>query len=215
MSTLPSSQPDGARPARGLGDRRREELLDGVMSIIAERGFTAVAVSELARELSCSNSTLYRIAPNKDSLVVLTIGRWGEARLREAETRADEAKTSWERTRNYLRAGAEALMPLSHAFRRDVERFESARVAYRLVSDRFVDRVVSLIEDAVRDGEIRPLNARFLAGLLRHTAALVRDEELLESAGLTAGEALLEIESILFEGLRQRSDPAPRAHEET
>ena len=65
-----------------LDDARRDELLDGVMQIIGERGFSQVTVAELARELKCSAATLYKIAPSKDSLVLLAFCRWGDVGLR-------------------------------------------------------------------------------------------------------------------------------------
>ena len=64
-----------------LDEDRRVEVLDGVMRIIAERGFSDVQMAEVARELRCSASTLYKIAPSKESLVLLAIGRWGDVTL--------------------------------------------------------------------------------------------------------------------------------------
>ena len=66
--------------ATRLANGRREELLDGVMDIISQRGFSQVRISDIARELRCSAASLYKIAPNKDSLVLLAIGRWAERR---------------------------------------------------------------------------------------------------------------------------------------
>ena len=64
--------------------------------IIAERGFSQVTIAELARELHCSAATLYKIAPSKDSLILLAIARWAEV--------------------VFLRAGAEHTHSLSLAF---------------------------------------------------------------------------------------------------
>ena len=46
------------------------------------------------------------------------------------------------------------------------------------------------------------MNPLLMAGLLRHLGRAVRDEDMLEVAGVTAGEALFEVESLLLEGLR-------------
>ena len=115
---------------RRLDDGRREELLDGVMRIIAARGFSEVRTAEIARELRCSVATLYKLAPSKDSLVVLAIARWGELTFADLETRARQGQTASERARAYFRAGAESLRPLSLAFYADIERFESTRLAW-------------------------------------------------------------------------------------
>ena len=130
---------------RRLDDARRDELLDGVMLIIAERGFSEVQVSEMARELHCSVATLYKIAPSKDSLVLLAIARWGELTLADLEVGARRGKTASERARLYFRAGAESTRSLSLAFYADIDRFESTRLAWwTAVVSRYLDRFVEL-----------------------------------------------------------------------
>lgn len=183
---------------------RREELLDGVMEIIAAHGFSQVRVSDLARELHCSVATLYKIAPNKDSLVALAIARWGALTLDHAEDCARQGTTASERARLYFRAGAERLHPLSHAFREDMERFESSRLAYRLLSDGFIDRFDELLDEAVDSGELRPVNTRFLTHVFRHMAVVIRDERALMDSGLTPEQALLELDGFIWDGLRMR-----------
>lgn len=186
-------------------DNRREELLDGVMGIISAHGFSKVTILELAKELHCSSSSLYKIAPNKDSLVMLAITRWGELTLKEIEARALRGGTAVERARLYFLAGAEAIRPLSHDFRSDVERFESMRLAYANVSERFLERLIELLDEAVKAGEIRPVNTHFLAHALRQIAYLVRNEELLSSCGLTASQAIQETQRFIWDGIRVNS----------
>jgi len=193
----------GPRTRRRLDDERRSELLDGVMEIIAARGFSGVGTAELARELHCSEATLYKIAPSKDSLIVLAIGRWGERVLPEFEEQSRRGKSAAERARIYFRAGAGSLHPWSHAFRADVERFESTRMAYRAISDRFIDRFVELLDEAVVAGEVDAVNTRFIAQVFRAMARVVRDEENLATSGLTAEQALLELDGVIWDGIRR------------
>jgi AcrR family transcriptional regulator len=194
----------GQPKRRRLDDARREELLDGVLEIISARGFSGVRTAELARELHCSESTLYKIAPSKDSLVVLAIARWGENVLAEFEERASKGATAGERARLYFRAGAESLRSWSHAFRSDVDRFESTRAAYRAVSERFIDRFVQLLDAAVVAGEIGAVNTRFLASAFRAMALVIRDERILAASDLTAEKAILEIDGLIWDGLARR-----------
>jgi AcrR family transcriptional regulator len=193
---------------RQTADARRGELLDGVMEIIAARGFAGVRVSDIARELHCSLASLYKIAPNKDSLVVLAISRWGDCTLAAAEESAARTATAADRAQRYYLEAAAGVAPLSHAFRRDVERFESTRLAYRLISDQFVNRFAQLIDEAAQAGEIRPVNARFMAGMFMHIAAAIRDEDLLHAAELTAAEALLEVDTVIWGGLLRGCEPS-------
>ena len=188
---------------RRLDDERCNELLDGVMRIVAARGFSEVQISEMARELHCSAATLYKLAPSKDSLVLLAIARWGELTFAELETRAAKGKTASGRARSYFRAGAESLRPMSLAFYADIARFESTRLVWRTtVVDRYIDRFVELVQDAEEAGEIRPVNVRFLGEVLRQIGLVTRDERVLSTSGLTSEQAVLEVDTLLWDGLR-------------
>jgi AcrR family transcriptional regulator len=188
---------------RRLDDERRAELLDGVMRIIAARGFAEVQVAEMARELHCSVATLYKIAPSKDSLVLLAIARWGELALADLEVRAQTGTTASECARLYFRTGAEKTHSLSLAFYADVDRFESTRLAWwTVVVERYLVRFVELVQAAEDAGEIRPVNIRFLAEVLRGISVVTRSEPVLSASGLTHEEAVLQVDSLLWEGLR-------------
>jgi AcrR family transcriptional regulator len=195
---------EAAGVRKRLDEDRRDELLDGVMRIIAERGFSQVTIAELARELRCSAATLYKIAPSKDSLVLLAIGRWGDITLSSLERRALRGETATEQARQYFLGAAESLSPLSLAFRGDVERFESTRAGYQAISDRFVARFVDLLDNAVEAGEMKPMNTQFLGHLLRQINRVIRDQNALRDSGLTSGQAALQVDQLVWDGLRRR-----------
>ena len=188
---------------RRLDDERRKELLDGVMRIIAARGFSGVQISGMARELQCSAATLYKIAASKDSLVLLAIARWGELTFADLEAHAAKGTTASERARAYFRAGAESLHPMSLAFYADIARFESTRLVWRTtVVDRYIDRFVELVQSAEDAGEIRQVNTRFLGEVLRQIGFVTRDERVLSASGLTSEQAVLEVDALLWDGMR-------------
>jgi AcrR family transcriptional regulator len=188
---------------RRLDDERRAELLDGVMRIIAARGFAGVLVSEIARELHCSVATLYKMAPSKDSLVLLAIARWGELTLASLEVSAQQGTTASERARRYFRAGAKSTRPLSLAFYADIERYESTRLAWWTgVVERYLNRFVELVRLAEAAGEVRPVNIRFLAEVLRGISFVTRSERVLSTTGLSHEQAVLEVDSLLWDGMR-------------
>ena len=185
-----------------LDEDRRDELLDGVMRIIAERGFSQVTIAELARELRCSAATLYKIAPSKDSLVLLAIARWADVTFADMEARSAKGKTASERARVYFRVGAERTRPLSLSFYADIGRYESTRLAWWTgVAERYIDRFVELLDAAEKAGEIRPTNTHFLAEVLRQISSLTRNDEVLRASGLSHEQAVLEIDSLMWEGL--------------
>jgi AcrR family transcriptional regulator len=188
--------------ATRLADGRREDLLDGVMRIIAARGFADVRISEIARELRCSVSSLYKIAPSKDSLVLLAIGRWGDLNLADFESRADRGASPSDRARTYFQAGARSVGPMSPEYFRDVQRFESTRVAWLAIVDRYIYRFVELVEDAQAAGEVGPVNTRFLGEMLRQVGFVTRDQGVLSVCDLTSEQAILEVDRIVWDGIR-------------
>jgi AcrR family transcriptional regulator len=187
-----------------LDEDRRGELLDGFMRIIAERGFSQVTIADLARELRCSAATLYKIAPSKDSLVLLAIARWSDGTFAAMEARSAAGRTASERARVYFRTGAERTRPLSLAFYADIGRYESTRMVWWTgVVERYIDRFMELVESAEEAGEIRPINAYLLAEVLRQIGSVTRNDRTLRAAGLTHEQAVLEIDSLIWEGLRK------------
>ena len=195
----------GRNVRRRFDDDRRNELLDGVMRIIAARGFSQVQIAEVAHELHCSAATLYKVAPSKDSLVLLAIARWAEVTFAILEDRARKGKTASERARAYFRAGAERTRPLSLAFYADIGRFESTRLAWwTIVVEPYIDRFVELVEAAEEAGEIRPVNTRLLAEVVRQISVVTRNDSVLNASGLTHEQAVLEVDSLIWDGLRSR-----------
>jgi AcrR family transcriptional regulator len=173
------------------------------MRIIAARGFSVVLVSEIAHELHCSVATLYRMAPSKDSLVLLALARWGELTLASLEVSAQRGTTASERARRYFRAGAQSTRFLSLAFYADIERYESTRLAWWTgVVERYLDRFVELVRLAEAAGEVRPVNIRFFAEVLRGISFVTRSERVLSATGLSHEQAVLEVDSLLWDGMR-------------
>jgi AcrR family transcriptional regulator len=187
---------------RRLDDDRRGELLDGLMGIIAARGFSDVPISEIARELHCSAASLYKIAPSKDSLVLLAIGRWGDRTLQAMEVQAQRRTTASDRARTYFQAGARSVHPMAPAYFVDVMRFESTRAAWLIIVDGYIDRFVELVEEAQAAGEVGPVNTRFLGEMLRQVGFVTRDQRVLAASGLTSEEAILEVDRIVWDGIR-------------
>ncbi len=59
-------------------DKRREELLHGCFDLWAERGYSAVTMREIAKELKVSTGTLYHYFDNKDHLFVQMLSWMGK-----------------------------------------------------------------------------------------------------------------------------------------
>ncbi len=65
-------------PQRSTGKRRVAELLRAGADVIAERGFEAATMAEIAARAGAQIGSLYRFFPNKDALADALIGRYRE-----------------------------------------------------------------------------------------------------------------------------------------
>ncbi len=59
-----------AEVIRGRRTRRQAELLDRLLSLFLDEGFSRFTLDDLAAELRCSKTTLYALAPSKEQLAV-------------------------------------------------------------------------------------------------------------------------------------------------
>jgi hypothetical protein len=96
---------------------------------------------------------------------------------------------------------AERISAQSHAFCLDADRFDSTRLAYRSISDRFIGTLVGIFQEPSRRGRSNPLHTRLLAHAYRQWAVLIRDEEVLGRCGITAGQEMLELERVFCTGI--------------
>ncbi len=195
-------RPEGAkttrqRTARGAARRRH--------GIIAARGFSDVRTAELARELHCSVVDALQDRAEQ--------GQPPSARPRSlGRTRPREVRGSRASGQDRLGAGAPVLpghdgKPASPvALRSAGTSNASTRRTWhtRLISDRFVNRFVELLDDAVEAEEIKPTNTRFLALVFRSISRAIRDEQALRASGLTTEEAALLVDGLIWDGIRNR-----------
>jgi AcrR family transcriptional regulator len=65
-------------PQRSTGKRRVAELLRAGADVIAERGFEAATMAEIATRAGAQIGSLYRFFPNKDALADALISRYRE-----------------------------------------------------------------------------------------------------------------------------------------
>ena len=187
--------------ARRLDGDRTAELLDGAMAVFAARGFAELRMTDLAGELRCSTGTLYKLAANKDSLVLLCLDRWAATTLREMSFAADAQADPLTRARTYWSEMLARVGQLTLKFRGDVERYESTRRQWLRTSDQFIERFSVYLATAMDAGELRRMHPRLLAELLRHISGLLRDAELLADLNMTTSQAFQEIDRFVWHGL--------------
>jgi AcrR family transcriptional regulator len=175
---------------------RQRQLLDQLEELVAAERLADLTMAEIAAEVNCSLRTLYGISPSKEELVLTVVDRRLNRIGRTAIGSLDASLSPLAALRAYLRAANEAVQPETAAFSRD---FAGIPGAERLLDahERYVIAVTqSLLDDAVAEGQIRPVDtasiARVLGGLGREFARPELAEVVAASPKATA-DAIAEI----------------------
>ncbi|MEI5519775.1 TetR/AcrR family transcriptional regulator [Streptomyces brasiliscabiei] len=186
---------------RVVDTRRRDELLRQAEAIILAEGFTAVTMDELTQRLGCSKATLYSLASTKEQLVLAVTRTFFRNATAEIEQAVQAEPDPRQRIRVYLTGVGTAMRRHSNAFYDDMVGYEPTAQIYRKNSAAAAHRVHQMIEEGVQTGVFRALNGHFAAQVVAVTIDALQSGALLESTGLTAGDAFSELGDLLLDGL--------------
>jgi AcrR family transcriptional regulator len=183
---------------------RLEQILDDMLSIIVAEGFSHLTVAVLAERLHCSRTTLYRIAPSKDALVLTVLERLADGSFAEAKGAAAVPGLSQaERISQWIQVVSLWQGKVSTACWLDVSRWQPSAELFARKNDRALGYLGTFIEEGIRTGEFRPANARFAAEMLSRGSLATRDPIVLKATGLTSGEAVAQLGVLILKGLEQ------------
>ena len=150
---------------RRLTDRQRQ-VIDTLEELVAQGELAELTMAEIAREVNCSLRTLYEIAPSKDELVLTVVDR-GLHRIGRAAIEAlDPTLPPLDALLVYLEAVSEAVQPTAASGSRDFAAVPGAQRLFDAHEDYVVAVTQSLLDCAVTEGQIRPVDTAALAHLL-------------------------------------------------
>jgi AcrR family transcriptional regulator len=190
-----------------LVSRRREELLDQLVSLFLAEGFRHFTLDDLSARLHCSKSTLYTLGQTKDQVTVNVVRRFFRTATGQVESAIADRRFAppGERIAGYLHAIGDALRPASAAFMADLAAHAFAREIYEQNTAIAARRVGELIAAGVTSGEFRPVHAAFVADTAAATMARIQSGAVLAATGLADADAYDELAAILLEGITIRT----------
>jgi AcrR family transcriptional regulator len=188
--------------------RRREELLDQLVSLFLAEGFRHFTLDGLAARLHCSKSTLYALGQTKDEVTVNVVRRFFRSATGQVEAAVAAPTRPGERIARYLHAIGDALRPASADFMADLAAHPFAREIYEQNTAIAARRVKELIAEGVGSGEFRPVHASFVADTTAVTMARIQSGAVLAATGLGDADAYDELAALVLDGIRS-PHPAP------
>lgn len=181
---------------------RQLEILDLLEEIVLKMSFAEVTMAETAKLANCSLRTLYEIAPSKDELIQIVLDRRLHRIGREAMQALELEGSPLTRLRAYLEATNLAVQPTTAAFSRDFSRKPAAR---RLIDSHgayIIAITQALLDEAVEESEIPPMNTAVLAHVLGGLGAEFSRSQVKETLSGSPKEAADFVASIIFAGLQ-------------
>jgi len=197
---------------------RQLELLAAFEQLIAREGFRSLTVASIADRLHCSRSTLYELAPSKDALVELAVGRLLEGMV--AAQRADAAQAAGppEALAEFVRSSIRESSRFSRAYFVDVTENPRCRTLLEQYNATCAGEMLAYIQAGMAAGDFRSdLNAVLATHAAMGAVARMQDPRVLEAAGASYPEAIEHTFSLIVGGLRQGSDlgastPRPKSN---
>ena len=180
---------------------RQQEVLDELEALLVDEELAELTMAQLAARLNCSLRTLYGISPSKDELVLTVADRRLHRIGRVAIESLDASLPPLEAVRVYLRAANEAVQPAVGAFAASITGVPGGK---RLVDSHeayLVAVVRKLLDRAVADASIAPVDTAAIAHVLGGLGQSFSDPALARGAARSAKATADAVTDVILRGL--------------
>jgi AcrR family transcriptional regulator len=198
-----------AEAGRSVRARRREQLtradvIERLETLFLAEGFSELTVDEICRRLHCSKTTLYAVAPTREQIIQAVTRHFFAHATTVIEDQLVTETVASQRIIQYLGGVGHAMSRNSQNFYRDMVSYGPTAEIYLINSRAAAERVRGLIEEGVSQGEFRRADASLASQAVALLIDGVQSGALLDTTGLTAGEAFTELGELLVNGLATR-----------
>jgi AcrR family transcriptional regulator len=144
---------------------RRQQILEAALDVFTTQGFHASNVSDVAAAAGVSQGTIYWYFESKEDLFNAAVLSYFEQFGQDTMAHLEGPETSAGKLREMARAmaglagGAEGLFTLFLEYWASSARREEVGQMWSDLLNEYKDAVVAIIEDGVRRGEFRPVQA--------------------------------------------------------
>ena len=191
-----------AKAERGLTARQRE-LLDELEQLFAVEGFADLTMAEIAAAVNCSLRTLYGISASKEELVLAVVDRSLRRIGRAALEPLRESMSPLDALRAYLRTANEAVQPTTVSYGRELSGLPGASGLLDAHEGYVIAIARSLLDRAVAEGEIAPVDTAALAHVLGGLGREFARPEVAEIASATPKQTADAIVDVILRGLER------------
>lgn len=181
----------------------KTRILEGTIAVFREKG-VRFTMDDLANELSMSKKTIYRVFPDKSTMLMELVDFIFERiHIEKQRIRDDKSLTSAEQFVRILNAMPENMTEV------DLTNLYQIRSRYPEHYHRIEEQLENgweltfeVMQQAVKDGYFRPVNEELFKLIYESTLERFLSCDKLQKNGTTYIEALEELTGILVDGIR-------------
>ena len=156
-------------PRPNVSDERKAQIINAAEDVFTQKGFNEARMDDIAEETGLSKGTLYLYFKSKDDLIIAILDRMFQREMKQMEG-LDQADLSaadaiWKMTEavtnNIL--GFVRLVPIVYQFLALAFRNKYVQKALKKYINQYIDMITPIIEQGIKSGEFRKVNAREVA----------------------------------------------------
>lgn len=156
-------------PRPNVSDERKAQIISAAEDVFTQKGFNEARMDDIAEETGLSKGTLYLYFKSKDDLIIAILDRMFQREMKQMEG-LDQADLSaadaiWKMTEavtnNIL--GFVRLVPIVYQFLALAFRNKYVQKALKKYINQYIDMITPIIEQGIKSGEFRKVNAREVA----------------------------------------------------
>lgn len=200
LTSHPAPQP--LRP--GPASPRKEEILDGLESIVRAEGFRSLRLTDVAKRLGTSYTTLYQLAPTKDELVLLVIDRWYHRNGLATWARVEALTDPLERLLAWIDGARSGIEGVAGRFWDDVAGHAAVAALVGNYNRFYISVLEMLIDEGIQAGAFRPVNAQMAAMVFEAAGARLYDPDARVTDASVGGDPAAGFIDLMLGGLLAR-----------
>ncbi len=156
-------------PRPNVSDERKAQIINAAEDVFTQKGFNEARMDDIADETGLSKGTLYLYFKSKDDLIIAILDRMFQREMKQMEG-LDQADLSaadaiWKMTKavtnNIL--GFVRIVPIVYQFLALAFRNKYVQKALKKYINQYIDTITLIIEQGIKSGEFRKVNAREVA----------------------------------------------------
>ncbi|TEU12198.1 MAG: TetR/AcrR family transcriptional regulator [Anaerolineales bacterium] len=159
-------------PKVDVADERRAQIIQAALACFTRKGYNNTTMDDIVAESGLSKGSLYWYFKSKDDLfaaafmsLLMDIGQEAFAALEQCTTASDKLRALAQALVNFCKE-AEGFFSLFLEFWASSPRREEAGQLWIGMLVQYKDVIVGIIEEGVRNGEFKPVDAEQLAWVL-------------------------------------------------